>query len=85
MRNTHLEQMFSALHPKADSSQTSRHVRKVPILLQTSVRIFGETLKREAIEGVRFRLLGQAVGEILKRQHGDRRFVGQWTRLGGLE
>src|ERR1700726_2263190 len=37
MRNTHLEQMFSALHPKADSSQTSRHVRKVPILLQKSV------------------------------------------------
>ena len=44
--------------------------------------------------GVRFRLLGQAVGEILlfgiaahvlKRQHGDRRFVGQWKRLGGLD
>ena len=31
MRNTHLEQMFSALHPKADSSQTSRHDRFVPI------------------------------------------------------
>jgi hypothetical protein len=25
MRNTHLEQMFSALQPKADSSQASRH------------------------------------------------------------
>jgi hypothetical protein len=44
--------------------------------------------------GVRFRLQGQAVGEILlfgiaahvlKRQHGDRRFVGQWKRLGGLD
>ena len=30
MRNTHPEQMFSALHPKADSSQTSRHDRFVP-------------------------------------------------------
>jgi hypothetical protein len=30
MRNTHLEQIFSALHPKADSSQTSRHDRFVP-------------------------------------------------------
>src|SRR6266436_3932565 len=29
-RNTHPEQMFSALHPKADSSRTSRHVRFVP-------------------------------------------------------
>src|SRR6266404_10997 len=28
--------MFSALPPKADSSRTSRHVRKVPILLQKS-------------------------------------------------
>jgi hypothetical protein len=36
------------------STQTSRHVRKVPILLQkskvASVRVFGETLKREAID-----------------------------------
>jgi hypothetical protein len=30
MRNTHPEQMFSALHPKADSSQASRHDRFVP-------------------------------------------------------
>src|ERR1700736_4249710 len=30
MRNTHPEQMFSALHPKADLSQTSRHDRFVP-------------------------------------------------------
>src|SRR6266403_4892338 len=28
--------MFSALPPKADSNRTSRHVRKVPILLQKS-------------------------------------------------
>jgi hypothetical protein len=36
MRNTHLEQMFSALHRKADSSQTSRHDRFVPIALKES-------------------------------------------------
>jgi hypothetical protein len=31
MRNAHLEQLFSALHPKADSCQTSRHDRFVPL------------------------------------------------------
>jgi hypothetical protein len=44
----------SALERIADSNQTSRQVRKVPILLQkskvASVRIFGETLKHEAID-----------------------------------
>jgi len=54
MRNTHREQMFSALPPKADSSRTSRYDRFVPILLQkskvASVRIFGETLRYEAID-----------------------------------
>src|SRR5258705_718122 len=34
--NTRSEQMTSALPPKADSSRTSGHVRKVPILLQKS-------------------------------------------------
>jgi hypothetical protein len=45
---------MSALGRITDSNQSSRHVRKVPILLQKSkialVRIFGETLKREAID-----------------------------------
>jgi hypothetical protein len=31
MRNSHPEQMFSALPPKADSSRASRHDRFVPI------------------------------------------------------
>jgi hypothetical protein len=46
--------MFSALPPTTDIAKHRRHVRKVPILLQkskvASVRIFGETLKREAID-----------------------------------
>jgi predicted nucleotidyltransferase len=45
---------MSALARITDSGQTSRHVRKVPIVLQkskvASVRIFGETLKRKAID-----------------------------------
>jgi hypothetical protein len=45
---------MSALERLTDLSQTSRHVREVPIPLRkskvASVRIFGETLKREAID-----------------------------------
>jgi hypothetical protein len=45
---------MSALPPIAIKLRTSREVRFVPILLQkskvASVQIFGETLKREAID-----------------------------------
>jgi hypothetical protein len=45
---------ISALVRITDSSRTSRHVRFVPIVLQkskvASVRIFGETLKREPVD-----------------------------------
>jgi hypothetical protein len=45
---------MSAVEPFAELRRTSGHVRNVPILLQkskvASVRIFGETLKREAID-----------------------------------
>jgi hypothetical protein len=45
---------MSAMERISDSSRTPPHVRKVWILLQkskvASVRIFGETLKREAID-----------------------------------
>ena len=46
--------MISDRHSIADSHQTSRQVRNVQIVLQkskvASVRIFGETLKHEAID-----------------------------------
>jgi hypothetical protein len=45
---------MSAFHPTPDVVDKINYVRKVPILLQkskvASVRIFGETLKREAID-----------------------------------
>jgi hypothetical protein len=52
-RNARYEQMTSAVAPITDMQRLLRHVRFVPILLQkskvASVRIFGETLKRQAI------------------------------------
>jgi len=48
------EQAMSALPQRADIVSRAADVRFVPILLQksevASVRIFGETLKREAID-----------------------------------
>jgi hypothetical protein len=45
---------MSASPPTADIASRTGYVRKVPILLQkskaASVQIFGETLKREAID-----------------------------------
>ena len=45
---------MSVHYPTADIRRLHRHVRFVPIVLQNSkvasVRIFGETLKREAID-----------------------------------
>ena len=44
----------ATIHPEADIAHLRSHVSFVPILLQkskvASVRIFGETLKREAID-----------------------------------
>jgi hypothetical protein len=83
----------------ADSHQrtASAWLRSVKCAIASKVRGSDPVAPRAQSQrklGVRFRLLGQAVGEILlfgiaahvlKRQHGDRRFVGQWKRLGGLD
>ena len=53
IRKSPSARVTSACLPGADIGPLARHIRSVPIVLQkskvASVRIFGETLKREAI------------------------------------